>query len=457
VKPTKSSERIATLTSVRQFQSDIAAIREAGYSRPARAIVHILASLILAAVVVMALARVDRVVTSLSGKLVTTEPEVVFQALDPAIIKTINVHEGQRVEKGQLLATLDPTFAAAAVAQLKSQIDSLRTQIARDEAELAGRRLEFPPNKDPDFGKYQKVQTQLFNQQMGNYNAQVQSFDQKIALANVTIEKFRNEEGHYKDEASVAKQAEDMWTTLQSHGNGSLLSLLTTTNAKLETLRSMEFDHNSVIESEHSLASIQADRAAFVQQFRSTTSQDLVTQRNSLDAAEAQLDAALKHQELVRLVAPEPSVVLSIAKLSVGSVLKQGDQLMTLTPAAAAVEAEVAVATNDVAFLRPGDPAKLKIDAFNSAEHGEVEGKVSWIGEDAFTTDDNGNPLPAGAPPYYKARIAITAENLTDVPASFRLAPGMTFTADITVGARSLAMYILGGLVRTAGDSMREQ
>ena len=71
----------------------------------------------------------------------------------------------------------------------------------------------------------------------------------------------------------------------------------------------MEFDHNSVIENEHSLASIKADRAAFVQQFRSTTSQDLVTQRNNLDTALTQLDTAMKHQDIVRLVAPEPSVV----------------------------------------------------------------------------------------------------------------------------------------------------
>ena len=404
----------------------------------------------------MAIVRVDRVVTSIAGKIVTSEPGAVFQAFDPSIIKSIDVKEGQRVEKGQLLATLDPTFAAATVNQLKAQIDSYQAQIVRDQAELAGGNLVFPPKSDPDYGKYQKVQRQLFDQQMANYFAQVQSFDQKIELTETTIRKYKTDESRYKDEGNVAKQVEDMWTTLQNHGNGSLLSLLTATNTKLEALREMEFDHNSVLENERALASLQADRAAFIQQFRSTTSQDLVTQRNSLDTAVAQLEAALKHQDVVRLVAPEESIVLSIVKLSVGSVLKTGDLLMTLTPAKAPLEAELRISTGDVGFLRPGDPADLKIDAFDSAEHGAVKGKVVSISEDVFTTDDNQKPLPPGTAPYYKVRIAITAVNLFNMPPSFRLIPGMTLVGDLRVGTRPLGLYILGGMVRTAGNGMRD-
>ena len=83
-------------------------------------------------------------------------------------------------------------------------------------------------------------------------------------------------------------------------------------------------------------------------------------------------------------------MVLTLAKLSVGSVLKEGDTLLTLAPMNAPLEAEAQVASRDVGFIRPGDPVTMKIDAFNFAEHGTVEGKVKWISEDAFTTDDNG-------------------------------------------------------------------
>ena len=115
-------------------------------------------------------------------------------------------------------------------------------------------------------------------------------------------------------------------------------------------------------------------------------------------------------------------MVLEVPKLSIGSVLKEGDTLMTLVPMNAPVEAEIEVASRDVGFIRPGDPVTMKIDAFNFAEHGTVDGVVKWISEDAFTTDDNGAPTPA----YYRVRVKITAIKLIDVPTTFRLIPGMT-------------------------------
>ena len=96
---------------------------------------------------------------------------------------------------------------------------------------------------------------------------------------------------------------------------------------------------------------------------------------------------------------------------------------MTLVPMSAPLEAEIEVASRDVGFIRPGDPVTMKIDAFNFAEHGTVEGKVKWISEDAFTTDDNGVPIPA----YYRVRVNDHRDQADRCAAStFRLIPGMT-------------------------------
>ena len=74
--------------------------------------------------------------------------------MDPSIIKTIDVREGEQVQPGQLLATLDATFTSADLAQVKLQIASLETQVARDEAELKQQALVFPGKSEPDFQKY---------------------------------------------------------------------------------------------------------------------------------------------------------------------------------------------------------------------------------------------------------------------------------------------------------------
>src|SRR6202167_1118010 len=196
-----------------------------------------------------------------------------------------------------------------------------------------------------------------------------------------------------------------MRATLAAHGTGSQLNLLSSQDARLEMNRSLDFDHNSLVEARNTLASAISDRDAFTQQWSTQLSQDMMTARNSLDLARAQLDKAVKHKDLVRLTAGEPSVVLTVAQLSVGSVLKEGDTLFTLMPANAPLDAEIKIASRDVGFVRPGDHCVLKVDAFNYMEHGVAEGDVRWISDNAFTTDEEGKTVDA----YYKARCTVEA------------------------------------------------
>ena len=438
--------------SIRAFQSAVADIREADEPRSARMTLHVLAGLVAVAVLILAVARVDRVVTSTRGQLVTTAPSTVFQALDESIIKTIDIEEGQFVAKGQLLATLDPTFATAAVDQLRAQIDAAEAQIARDRAEINDSPLVMPTSDSPGFAVYAKAQSELYQQQMAQYRAQLASFDQKIALAEVTIAKYKADAASFDARERIAKQIEDMRSTLERNGSGSLLNRLLSTDSRLEARRTLELDRNSVDESEHNLASLKADREAFTQQFHANAAQELASAQATLGAARTQTGAAARRRELVQLTAPEDSFILSIARLSVGSVLKQGDPFITMTTAHAPLEAEIDIAARDVGFIRPGDPVTIKFEAFNFAEHGTAHGKVRWISEDAFPPD----PATGDAGVHYKARAALTEVKLLRVPETFRLIPGMTLTADIKVGRRSLANYILGDALVGLRDSMRE-
>jgi HlyD family secretion protein len=406
----------------------------------------------LSIILIMCVTKIDRVVTSVGGKLVSTDRVNVFQSLDPAIIKSINVHEGDEVKAGQVLATLDPTFAAADVKQLKQQVAGLRAQIARDDAQLNNHAFELPQESDPDAAKSAAVQKDYYNQQVAQYKAQVASFDAKISNTQATIQKYQSDAARYGQREQIAKQIEDMRAILAAHGTGSQLNLLTSQDSRIEMLRTIELDHNSLIEAQHTLASQVADRDAFKQQWSAQLSQDLVTARNTLDTAQASLDKAMRHHDLVRLTASEPSVVLTVAKLSVGSVLKEGDTLFTSMPVNAPVEAEIRIASRDVGFIRAGDRCVLKVEAFNYMEHGTAEGTIRWISDNAFTTDDNGQPAEA----YYKARCGVDAMHFKDVPAKFRLIPGMTLQADVNVGTRSVAMYVLGGFLRGFGEAMRE-
>jgi hemolysin D len=437
---------------VRLYQSETAEIIEGPEPTQAHITLVALTGLFVSLLLVAFFMRVDRVVSSSFGQMVTVEPTVVLGALDQSIIKSINVRQGQVVHKGDVLAALDPTSTTADVNSLKAQVANYGAEVVRCQAELAQKPFDMPPSTDPVTNTYISAQRDYFLQRKAQYDAQVRSYNEQIAQLKATIAKYQNDQARYGDRAKISKEIEDMRATLAAAQVGSRLNLLAATDQKLEIERALEFDRNAVTESQHQLDSTIATRDAFTQQWFGQVSQELVTAQGNRDNAVEQLNKANMHQEQVRISAPEDAMVLTIAKLSPGSVLNSGDPLLYLAPLKSPLEAEIRIATRDVGFVRTGDETTIKLDAYNYIEHGAASGKVRSVSEGAFTTDDNGTPTD----PYYKVRISLDPVSLHNVPAGYRLVPGSTLAGDIHVGTRSLFNYLLSGVARGFDQAMRE-
>ena len=437
---------------IRLFQSETAEILEAGEPNKALLAVFILTGVFVSLLLIAGCFRVDRVIASKSGEIMTVEPTVVLGALDQSIIKTIEVSEGQKVAKGEVLATLDPTFTTADVGALQAQVASLDAQIARCRAELAQQPFAAAPGSDAVVNSYLAAQRAYYLQRKAQFDAQVKSYNDQIAQYKATIVKYQTDAARYGDRARISAEIEQMRATLAAAQVGSRLNLLAATDQKLEIQRALDFDRNAVLESQHELDATISTRDAFVQQWYGQVSQELVTAQTSRDAASEQLRKATKHQDLVRLAAPQESVVLKIAKLSPASVLNSGDPLIYLAPLNSALEAELHVAARDIGYIRPGDAVSIKLDAYNFIDHGTVEGTVRTISEGSFTTDDQTNQT---TDPYYKVRVALSAVTLRNVPPGFRLVPGITLKGDIHIGSRSLFTYLFTGIIRGLPEAMR--
>ena len=437
---------------VRIFQSETAEILSGPEPVQARITLFVLLGMFLTLALITLTMRIDRVVTSSAGQLVTVEPTIVLGALDQSIIKSLNVHEGQIVKQGDVLATLDPTFSTADVGVLKAQVANLNAQIARCQAELAQKPFDMAPSPDPVINSFIALQREYYLQRKSQYDAQVRSYNEQIAQYQATIAKYQADAARYGDRAKISQEIENMRAILAAAQVGSRLNLLTATDQKLEIERALEFDRNAMAEAQHQVDSATATRDAFIQQWFGQVSQELVKAQGDRDTAAEQLTKATKHMALIRLEAPENAMVLKLAKLSSASVMNQGEPLLYLAPMKSPLEAELHIAARDIGFIRVGDQTTVKLDPFNFVEHGTADGKVRSISEGAFTTDDNGQPAEA----YYKVRVTLDPVALRNVPNSFRLVPGMTLTGDIHVGTRSLFTYLVGGLVSGMGESMRE-
>lgn len=446
---------------INDFQSDTAEIENQPEPKLTRITLYAVALLIVVAVVWASLARIDRVVSA-TGRLVSTETPIVLQPFDTAILKTVTVRAGDIVKAGQVLATMDPTFAQADIGQIAVRLQTAEAGISRLEAELSGETYK-PPRDLP--AEVSLGQLGLWRNRQAQFNAQVVSYDERIARANATITNSRIEITNLTAQRQQWKEIEDIRTQLAASQVGSKLNALAATANRLDIERSLSTAKSAEQQALHELDDQKAQREAFIQQWKNTIAQDLIQQRSERDVLAEQMAKARKRQELVTLTAPVDAVVLEVANRSVGSIASAAEPLFTLVPINAPLEAVVQIDGREIGFIRQGDPVTVKFDTYNYFEHGAAEGVVRTISDDSFSRNDRAGALSkadaggngaASGGLFYRAHIDLTAVNLRNVPEGFRLLPGLPLTADVKIGSRTIIAYFLKPLLGSINESMRE-
>jgi hemolysin D len=444
-----SSRSSAAEAVLESFHSETGALLAERGPLVARWLLRLAAMALVSAVVLAGFVKIDRTVTG-GGQIYSLQPTMVVQSLDRAIITSLSVREGDRVSAGQLLATLDPTFSAADVAQLNVQIESLNAQIGRLEAEHDSREIkaeDLPP-------RYVAIQQALWVQRHAEHEQRLRGFDAKIAEYQSTLDKAQANIKHYTNQLQVMSEVEDIRHKLYDLRDGSRLTYLEATNQRLQLARSLDQERNTLAETQHALESARADRETFLRQWQGQVDAELIQHRTERDAAMEQLVKAMKHNDLIDLRATTDAIVLRMGKFSVGSILPEATPLLTLVPIDAPLEAEIRIDAREIGFVRPGDPVAIKVEAYSYLEHGYVEGHLRVLSADAFTASDDEKATPVR--PYYKGYVTLDRVDLHGVPPDFKLVQGTPVTADIQVGKRTLLSYLVRGALRSVDESMRE-
>jgi hemolysin D len=447
-----------TLPAILEFQSPSSAIIAAEVPRSARGIAYVITSFVLCMILAFALIKIDRVVTA-QAVIVSKSSTLVVQPLETAIVRSINVHEGELVRPGQVLARLDPTFATADQGALAAQVSAYQAQVSRLQAEADGRPFSYT-GTDPDL----LLQAAIFGQRKSEYDYKIENYAQKINSLVAANSKAKGDLAGYRDRLALAVNVEAMRKDLEKLQVGSKLNTLAAMDNRAEMERNMHGAQDAVNGSERDLAALIAERQGFVQSWRADISQQLSDTSSKLSDARESLNKAQLRRQLVELRADRDAIVLSVAKVSVGSVLQSGQEFITLVPADSPLEIEGNIAGNDDGFVNVGDPVALKFDTFPYTEYGMAYGTVRTLSASSFTPqDDQRNPtgavpLPNGGmvPFYFRVRITIDRIDLRNTPKGFRLIPGMPVTADIKVGKRTVMEYLLSRVMQAASEGMRE-
>ena len=405
-----------------EFESPTAALVQAPIKPAARNILWTIVSAIFACTAVSALFPIDMVVSG-GGRIVSLQATNVVQPLETAIVRAINVREGQKVHAGEVLARLDPTFSGADVSALQANVTSFQAEVDRLAAEASGTPYQ-PTSTDASSA----LQVAIFGQRQAQYRYQMESYNQKISGLQAQLIRSEQDVKAFTDRVQIASVLESKRRELERLQVGSQMNRMVAEDQRIEMERNLTQAQGATERARRDLQQMIAERDGFEQQWKAKISEDLTLRSRSLSDASESLRKATLRRELVDLRADQDAVVLTVAKVSVGSVMQSGEPLITLVPTSAPLEVETRIAAVDAGYVHPGQKVAIKFDTFPYVQYGMAEGTVRFISPDSFSGNhetQRGNVITQGDSNdvFYKARVAIDELNMTESPAASSSSP----------------------------------
>jgi len=260
------------------------------------------------------------------------------------------------------------------------------------------------------------------------------------------------------DQLKLKRRIENLQHKLYKEHHTSLLNYLTAKDATLAINRSY---YDAVNEADVKLASLtavrsdkdtlSADQTEFVAKWSSSLSEALSDEKQRLTALTHESLKLRQALDSVEIRAPLAGVVLDQPSISPGSIVAEGEKLMTLVATDQPLTLEVDIDPKDISDLRVDASVSVKLDALPFQQYGDIPGNVEFISRDTF-----GESLSGEKGAYYRARVRILQQDQTNLPGGFKLTPGMLATADVKVGEKRLFTYLANPIIKGFGSAFTE-
>lgn len=354
-------------------------------------------------------AELDQI-TRANGQVIASSRNQVIQAPDGGVLAALPVREGAQVKRGELLARFDKTRTEAGYLESAAKAAALKATVARLNAEIFGGSPKFPP----ELAKYPEFRTT------------------QLALFNKRRAAVREEIGALEQSRALIKAELDM---------------------NLPLLKTGDVSRAEILKLQRQAADIQGQITNRRNKYLQDTQTDLAKTQEDL-AGVLQILAQRKEQlDYTEIRSPMDGVVRNVRLTTLGGVAKPGEEIMQIVPLNDDMIIEAKVKPADIAFVRPGLPASVKLDAYDYTLYGSLMGKVSYISADTLNEEVRGNDQP-----YYRVQIKTRAHNLVSRRNQrIDIQPGMTATVEIKTGSNTVLRYLTKPITKTIGESLGER
>jgi membrane fusion protein, adhesin transport system len=350
-------------------------------------------------------------ITRATGQVIASSRTQVIQSLDGGLIETLEVREGDDVVAGQLLVKFVANRSDAAWRETNAKAAALSAVIARLQAEISGGPLEFN-SLVKQYPGFVTDETNLYIRRQRSFKDEILALSQTLSYAteelNAIEPLYKSGDVGLSEVIRLRRQVSEL-------------------KGQIANRRNKYFQ-----DSQAELAKNQEDLASVVQ---------------VLEQRRIQLDN-------LSIFAPMAGTVKNIKFTTVGGVVKPSESIMEIVPEDNDLLVEVKVRPADIGFIRPKLPATIKIDAFDYAVFGALQGEVVYISAD--TIKEEGKPADISA--FYVVRVRSNSTYLKGRSNEMMdITPGMTATVEIVTGKKSIMSYITKPITKTFNESMGER
>jgi len=391
------------------------------------------------------------IVAVASGKVVPNGRVKIVQPLEPGIIRSIQVSDGQSVAAGDVLIELDATVSAADLVKSEDANLSARLAMARGQAMLSA----FETGITPRLGGLEGVlperlaiEQQLMTTQLAEYRgkraaqqAELEKRKAELATTRQLIAKLEKTLPYVRERAADYQRLLDQ-NFVSRHGYLDLEKERIAQEQDLAVQQSRVSELQAAIVSQQQL--LQGLSAEFLRQQWDSIHQA----RQQLVQTGEERNKAIQRQQLTQLRAPVAGTVQQLAVHTEGGVVTSAQPLMAIVPDNT-LEIEATIENKDIGFVKTGQPVTVKIETFPYTRYGYLSGTVDYVSQDAV--DDEKRGL------VFRAHIKLPQDRILIDGQWIRLSPGMAVTAEIKTSKRRVLAYFLSPVIEHMSEGLRER
>ncbi len=391
-------------------------------------------------------------VTRGEGTVIPSSKTQVIQNLEGGILAEVLVREGDIVEKGDILVRIDNTAAQANFRDLQSQYFVLLASIARMEAELESRELVMPEEVLQEAPTAAANQTALFRLRQDQLRAQIRVLQSQAAQRKQEIKEMRNRSHQLQRSLDLAQQELAITQPLVSKGVLPRLDLIRIQREMTE----LEGERSSIRLAIPRLVTAVAEAEQRIEELVLATKAEV---SNELNQARAEFNSVTEtlfagkdrvvRTEVRSLVR---GTIKDIKHNTVGGVIRPGEDILEIVPLDDTLLIEAKIRPADIAFLRPGQEATVKITAYDFSIYGGLTAKLERISADTIRDDEDQR-----GERFYRAYLRTDRNTLAHHGEELPIIPGMTATVEILTGKKSVLDYVLKPILKARDRALTER